>query len=1017
MNSLSTRRAPDTHAPSDPAQDALRVSESRYRRLFETAQDGILLLNADTAQIEDVNPYLIDMLGYSHTELLGKKLWEVGAFSDQAESKKMFAELQTNGYVRYEHLPLKSKPGSRIDVEFISNTYDVESIKVIQCNIRNITDRVSAEAKSRRYAQLHAALSQCNKAILHCDSEEVLFPQICRAAVQFGGMKLAWIGLLDHETRKVRPVAHFGDGSKYCHDIEISADADSPFGHGPAGIAIRENRPYWCQDFMHTSAIVPGRDRALLAGLVASSSLPLHRNGKVIGVFSLYSTETQAFDELSRELLLEMATDISFALDRFVRRAMHEQANEEIEFKNTIIQTQMETSLDAILMVDENTRIISYNQQFCELWRVSPQLLSAGVGEPVLQSIIQQVENPDAFAARVQYLYEHRDQESREQIQLKDGRIIDRYSAPVTGVDKKYYGRVWYFRDITENNRSEKELLVAATAFEVEEGIIITDSRNIILRVNKAFTRLTGYSAEEAVGQTPALIKSGMHDAEFYRQMWGSLTKDHYWQGEIWDRHKNGEVHPYWATITAVTNSEGEIIHFVSAYSDLTQQKKDEAAIHTLAFYDPLTHLPNRRLLFDRLQHALAASKRQHDHGAVLFIDLDNFKLLNDTRGHNIGDLWLTEVAKRLQTCVRSEDTVARLGGDEFVVILQKLHADALEAVNQTHAICDKILAAIAQMYSLEDYEYQASASVGICLFRGQKLSVDELLKRADSAMYQAKGAGRNTLRFYDPLMQAALEDRAALENDLRHALSEQEFILHYQAQIDNHKHILGAEALIRWQHPQRGMVLPAEFIPQAEESGLIILIGQWVLETACAQLKAWEADPTTCEVYMSVNVSARQFHQPDFVEQVRQVLHTHGVNPTRLKLELTESLVLDNIDDCIAKMQELRDVGVTFSMDDFGTGYSSLSYLTQLPLDQLKIDQSFVHHMNETHRDAVIVQTIIGMSHNLGIEVLAEGVETDEQCAFLEENGCDQYQGHFFHRPAPIAEFEKNLVESFLLP
>ncbi|MGB8634217.1 MAG: EAL domain-containing protein [Rhodanobacteraceae bacterium] len=1015
MKTTSTPKTVSPRVLSDPAQEALRISESRYRRLFETAQDGILLLNADTAQIEDVNPYLIDMLGYTHTEFLGKKLWEVGAFSDRAESKEMFAALQANGFVRYEHLPLKSKTGARVDVEFISNTYDVEGIKVIQCNIRSIADRVRADAKTRRYAHLYAALSECNKAVLHCESEQELFLQICRAAVQFGGMKMAWIGLVDRDTLKVHPVASFGDDSGYCRDLEVSSSPATPFGQGPTGIAIRENRPYWCQDLLNASETKPWRERAVLAELAASASLPLHRNGEVIGVFTLYAAETQAFDELARRLLLEMATDIGFALDRLALQAMHKQANEDIALKNMIIQTQMETSLDAILVVDENAKIISCNQQFGKLWRIPPELLSAGADEPVLHAVMQQVDNPEIFAARVQHLYKHRDEKSRDDIQLKDGRLVDRYSAPVTGEDGTYYGRVWYFRDITEQKRAEKELLIAATAFEVQEGIIITDSRNTILRVNKAFSRLTGYSADEAVGQTPALLKSGMQDAKFYKQMWESLTSNHYWQGELWDRHKNGDAHPYWVTITAVTNAEGEITHFVSAHSDLTKQKKYETAIHTLAFYDPLTHLPNRRLLFERLEYALAASEWHHDYGAVLFVDLDNFKFLNDTRGHNIGDQWLIEVAKRLQACVGPEDTVARLGGDEFVIILKQLRAEALDAVNRAHVICDEILETISQVFSLEDYEYQASASIGICLFRGQELSADVLLKRADSAMYQAKGAGRNTVRFYDPVMQAALEARAALESDLRHALAEHEFVLHYQAQIDNDNRILGAEALIRWQHPERGMVSPAEFIPQAERSGLIIAIGQWVLETACAQLKIWEADPATCEAYISVNVSASQFHQNYFVERVRQTLHNHGVNPTRLKLELTESLILDNVDDCIAKMQELKDAGVTFSMDDFGTGYSSLSYLTQLPLDQLKIDQSFVHHMNESHSDAVIVQTIIGMSHSLGIEVLAEGVETDEQHAFLEKNACDQYQGYLFHRPEPIAEFQKRLIESFL--
>ena len=1002
--------SPTPHPYSTDVSKELRASESRYRRLFETAQDGILLLNADTAQIEDVNPYLIDMLGYTHAEFLGKKLWEVGSFADRGESKEMFAELQTRGYVRYEDLPLKTKAGARIDVEFVSNTYDSEGIKVIQCNIRNITERKAAEAKLKRHTQLYAALSQCNKAIVHCISEEELFLQVCRAAVQFGGMKMAWIGLIDSETLKVQPVARFGDDTEYLKDIDVSMDADSPFGCGPTGTAIRENLLYWCQDLMDDPATAPWRERAVLAGLASAAVLPLQREGIVIGAFTLYSGEINAFDEAARDLLVEMATDISFALDNFARDAQRKRTQQELIFKNTILQTQQETSLDALLVVDENGQIISYNQQFIDLWRLSPQLVSARLDVPVLQSVADQVENSDAFIAQVQYLNGHRNDKSREELQLKDGRIIDWYSAPMTGADSKYYGRVWYFRDITERKQAEHELRIAATAFEVQESLIITDAHKRILRVNQSFTRLTGYSAEEAIGQTPALIKSGMQDAEFYRQMWEVLNRDHSWQGEIWNRRKNGEVHPGWLTITGVTNVEGEVTNYVSTCADLSQYKKDADAIHSLAFYDPLTSLPNRRLLLDSLQHAFSASSRHHNHGALLFIDLDNFKTLNDTKGHDIGDLLLVEVASRLNACVREADTVARLGGDEFVVLLENLSEDPMQAVAQADAVCDQILTAFRQTYSLSGYEYHGSASIGISLFRNQEATVNEILKHADTAMYQAKSAGRNTLRFYDPAMQAVQEARAELESDLRCALEGNQFRLHYQAQVDHTGIILGAEALIRWQHPQRGLVTPMEFIPLAEEMGLILHIGQWVLETACAQLKIWEADPLTHDLQLAVNVSARQFHQPDFVEQVRQTLRIHAVTPGLLKLELTESLVLDNIDDAIVKIQALREVGVRISMDDFGTGYSSLSYLTQLPLDQLKIDQSFVRNIGVKHSDAVIVQTIIGMAHNLGMEVIAEGVETENQRAFLEQHGCALCQGYLFGRPVPIESFEARL-------
>lgn len=995
---------------STDVSKALRASENRYRRLFETAQDGILLLNADTAQIEDVNPYLIDMLGYSHAEFLGKKLWEVGSFADRAESKEMFAELQTKGYVRYEDLPLKTKSGAQVEVEFVSNTYDSEGIKVIQCNIRDITKRKAVEALHKRHTQLYAALSQCNKAIVHCVSEETLFLQVCRAAVQFGGMKLAWIGLVDVETRKVRPVASFGDDTGYLKDINISVDADSPFGHGPTGTAIREDRLYWCQDFLNDPVTIPWRERAVSAGLAATAVLPLHREGITIGAFTLYSVEPNAFDEAARDLLVEMATDISFALGNFAREAHRQRAKQEIEFKNTILQTQQEASLDAMLVVDENGKIISYNQQFIDLWRLSPQLVSARLDAPVLQSVADQVENPDAFVARVQYLNVHHNDKSREELKLKDGRIIDRYSSSMTGADGKYYGRVWYFRDITERRQAEQSLRIAATAFEVQESIMITDVHNVILRVNQSFTRLTGYSAEEAIGQTPTLIKSGMQDAGFYQQMWTALNRDRSWQGEMWNRRKNGEVHPVWQTISAVTNNEGEITHYVGVSADLSQYKKDEAAIHSLAFYDPLTSLPNRRLLLDRLQHVFAASSRNHNHGALLYIDLDNFKTLNDTKGHNIGDLLLVEVAGRLHACVREADTVARVGGDEFVVLLEDLSEDPLQAAAQTDVVCDQILTAFRKTYSLRGHEYYGSASIGVSLFRNQDVTVNEILKRADAAMYQAKSAGRNTLRFYDPTLQAVLEARTELESDLRSALEGNQFRLYYQAQVDHTGLIFGAEALIRWQHPQRGLVPPMEFIQLAEEIGLILPIGQWVLETACAQLKTWEVDPLTRNLQLAVNVSAHQFHQPDFVEQVCQTLRIHAFTPGLLKLELTESLVLDNIDDAIDKMLALREVGVRFSMDDFGTGYSSLSYLTKLPLDQLKIDQSFVRNIGVKHSDAVIVQTIIGMANNLGMEVIAEGVETENQRAFLEQHGCALCQGFLFGKPVPIEAFDAKL-------
>ena len=564
--------------------------------------------------------------------------------------------------------------------------------------------------------------------------------------------------------------------------------------------------------------------------------------------------------------------------------------------------------------------------------------------------------------------------------------------------------------DITERRRNDAELRIAATAFESQEGMMITDPHAVIMRVNQAFTRLTGYTAKEAVGQTPHLLSSGRHGKAFYQRMWTSLKEKGFWRGEIWNRRKDGIIYAEWLNISAVSAPDGSITHYVASFSDITNNKEAMAEIHRLAYYDPLTLLPNRRLFQERLSRALTISGRSGKYGALLFIDLDNFKSLNDTLGYDVGDMLLTQVAKRLVSCIREGDTVARQGGDEFVVMLEELSQNPEEAANQTEGIGEKILVALNQIYELASHQYHNTPSIGVTLFNNNQETADDLLKRADIAMYAAKAAGRNALRFFDPRMQFAVTARAALEADLHRALTENQFKLYFQIQARHDHQVIGAEALLRWEHPERGLILPPEFIPLAEETRLILPIGLWVLETACAQLKSWEDIPQTRHLQLAVNVSAHQFHQACFVEQVCAVLEKYAIQPDRLKLELTESLVLGNIDDTIIKMQELKKIGVHSSMDDFGTGYSSLAYLTQLPLDQLKIDRSFVRNIGIKSTDAVIVQTIIGMANNLGMEVIAEGVETEEQRAFLELHGCLAIQGYLFGKPLPLDEFEHSL-------
>ncbi len=526
----------------------------------------------------------------------------------------------------------------------------------------------------------------------------------------------------------------------------------------------------------------------------------------------------------------------------------------------------------------------------------------------------------------------------------------------------------------------EQELRIAATAFESQEAMIITDPNNRILRINRAFTLITGFSAEQVVGRSPNLLRSSRHDEKFYQDINASLLSCGTWQGEVWGRHYSGAALPLWLTITIVRNNEGEIEHHVFNMVDITERKMAEDEIKHLAYYDPLTNLPNRRLLLDRLRQAVAKSSRNNNAGALLFVDLDNFKQLNDTQGHEIGDILLESVALRILGCVREVDTVARLGGDEFVILLEDLNEDSEHAADNVKSIAIKILDSLNQPYLLNGKEHLNTSSIGVCMFKGKNMLVDELLKQADLAMYQAKSAGRNTYRFFDPEMQIAVSARAAMQTDLRHAVTHQQFKLVYQVQVDSEGYSIGVEALVRWNHPERGVISPLQFIPLAEETGLILPLGQWILETACQQLKLWGEQEETAHLNIAVNISARQFHDVQFVEKVLAVLEQTRIDPHRLKLELTESLLLIDVDGVVAKMNALKAAGVNFSLDDFGTGYSSLSYLKRLPLSQLKVDQTFVRDILVDANDMAIVNAIVTLGKNLGMDVIAEGVETDEQ-------------------------------------
>ncbi|WP_235964773.1 sensor domain-containing protein [Caenimonas soli] len=579
-------------------------------------------------------------------------------------------------------------------------------------------------------------------------------------------------------------------------------------------------------------------------------------------------------------------------------------------------------------------------------------------------------------------------------------------------------GLAVHLRDVTARHKSEEQLrLLESSIARLNDIVIITEAGPFnapgprIVFVNEAFERRTGYSPEEVLGRTPRLLQGPATQRRELDRIRAAMEQ---WQParvDLINYKKSGEA--FWVDleVSPVWNEARKLTHWVAVGRDITERKTAEEKIQYLAFYDPLTRLPNRQLLLDRLQEALSDHDRPRE-GALMFIDLDNFKVLNDTLGHQKGDQLLQQVAERLRSCVARGDTVARLGGDEFVILLENTGHKPLEPAAGARAVSERILAKLGEPYILSGHLHHSTCSIGVTLFGRAPWSVSELLKQADLAMYQAKNAGRNTFCFFDPEMQAVVTANAALATDLRQAWREGQFLIDYQPQVGADGCMTGVEALLRWRHPQRDMVPPAHFIPTAEETSLIVPIGRWVLEQACAQLAEWAKFPERSHLSIAVNVSVRQFRDADFVDEVMTAIANSGIAPHKLKLELTESLLADGIEVTVAKMGSLKEMGVTLSLDDFGMGYSSLSYLKRLPLDQLKIDREFVKDILTDANDAAIARTIIGLAQSLGLGVIAEGVETQAQRAFLAQQGCYEYQGYLFCKPLPIDELEAFMDE-----
>lgn len=858
------------------AEEALRARESQLSLIYDNVYDIIYVLGIepnDQFRFLSVNKQFSEATGLVEDSIIGKLVDEVipepslslvrDKYRDAIRTREVICWEETTTY------PSGEKTG---DVS-IAPIFDGDGscIQLIG-TVHDITTRKHDEAKIQRLNQLHTTLSRCNQAIVRCSSEDELMREVCRVAVEFGGMKMAWAGLVDEDGLMIDPVAAYGEGIEYLQTLAISTDANSVIGCGPAGTSVRENQPIWCADFLHDDMTAFWREQGRTYGWRALASLPLRRKDEPIGTLCLYTDVVDPFDDSTQDLLIKISTDISSALDRI------------------------------------------------------------------------------SIAA----------ERKREQIQLRKlSQIVER-SANV---------------------------------------IVVTDLDGQIEYVNPAFVETTGYSIDEVLGENPRLLQSGKTPDAVYLEMWSQLTRGDSWQGEFINKRKDGTEYIESVHISPMRQVGDKVTHYLSIKEDITERRNTEEQVIYLANYDSLTGLPNRTQLSNHVHYALSLTKRSSGSLVLMFLDLDRFKDINDTLGHSVGDAVLIEVANRLRSAMREEDTVSRLGGDEFILMLPD--ADAAGAAK----VAEKMLIVIAEPIRVDQHDLIVTASIGIALYPNDGDDLEALSKSADTAMYRAKHEGRDGYCFFTEEMHMRSVRNMELLNALRHALERDQFELHYQPQLAD-GHIIGVEALLRWDSPELGTVSPAEFIPIAEECGLIIPIGEWVLRTATRQLKRW-MDDGLAPLVVAVNLSVVQFRHPSLPDLVARVLNEVQLPAELLELELTEGVAMHQPESAIAVMDKLHERGVRLSLDDFGTGYSSLNYLKKFKVYKLKIDQSFVRDISTDPEDRAIVAAIVSMAKSLGLTTIAEGVETPEQVAFLRNQGCDEMQGYYFSRPLSVTDFE----------
>ncbi len=858
----------------------------------------------------------------------------------------------------------------------------------------------SADDTPLRLNRTLRLLSSCYDIVIHAQEERQLLTDICHQMVDHGGYLMAWVGYAESDEEKtVRPVAHSGHEEGYLGRIRVSW-ADTELGQGPTGTAIRTGSTQVNQNWLTNPRMKPWRKAALEQGYQASIALPLVEDGRAFGALTLYAREPEAFNPEEVRLLEELTGGLVFAVLSLRTATARSEAAAQLRESESKYRRLVENLPDTVYVYSSRRGGLFYSQRAEELLGYPLQYL---YDHPHIWNESVHPEDRQAVEAAIREAGQN--QVFSVAYRLRDARgewkwVLDRAMEIRTRDGESLIEGI--AKDITDLKRNEEQIRKLSQAVEQSpSSITITDLGGNIVYVNQAFLDKTGYLQDEVLGKNPRLLQSGKTPRSTYDDLWIHLMAGRSWQGEFINRKKNGEEYDVSVLISPIRDAQGRTTGYLSIKNDVTEKKRTEEQLSYLAHFDQLTGLPNRVLLQDHFNYALHMAERAMEPMAVMFLDLDHFKDVNDTLGHSIGDRLLVEVSRRIQQGLRAVDTVSRLGGDEFIFILPGCDA------NGAAQVADKLMETIAAPCWIGPHELVITPSIGIAMYPEDGQDMETLSQNADAAMYQAKQGGRNGYRFFTQAMQVHSARNLRLSNDLRQALARRQLAVHYQPQISlEDGRVVGVEALLRWNHPELGPVPPAEFVPIAEDIGLIVPIGEWVLRTAAAQMKDW-LERGFPAMTVAVNLSAVQFRHARLLESVSDILAAVKLPPDLLELELTEAVAMGDPAAAVAVMKGLHERGVRLSIDDFGTGYSSLSYLKRFRISRLKIDQSFVRDVPDDPEDNAIVTTVISLARSLGLRTVAEGVETERQVAFLKEQGCDEVQGYYYSKPLPVAELE----------